>query len=138
MGAIVIFIGLGVLCWAAFDVLVYALPIGVGIAAGLAAYHSGAGMLGAPVAGFIIGAFTLGFGQGVIGTSQSPVIRTIIALLFALPAAWFGYQATLGLTQLGGIPSIVWQQVFAMLGALVVGTTAWVRVTYPNPPDSEW
>ena len=40
-------VGLGYLCWAPFDLIVYALPAVVGVTAGFTAYHSGAGVLGA-------------------------------------------------------------------------------------------
>jgi hypothetical protein len=39
-------IGLGYLCWTLFDLIVCALPAVVGVTAGFAAYHSGAGVLG--------------------------------------------------------------------------------------------
>ena len=68
--------------------------------AGFAAYHSGAGALGAIIVAPIAGGFTLGVGQAAIETYPSPKIRMAIALLFAVPAAWAGYMLTLGLAQL--------------------------------------
>jgi hypothetical protein len=127
-------IGLGYLCWALFDLIVYTLPVIVGVTAGFAAYHSGAGGLGAIIVAPIAGGFTLGVGQAVIETYRSPKIRTAIALLFAVPAAWAGYMLTLGLVQLG-IPSLAWQQAFALFGSMVVGATAWERMMRQIPPD---
>src|SRR5260370_37824698 len=40
-------VGLGVFCWLLFTLAIYALPFFVGVAAGLCAYHTGAGPLGA-------------------------------------------------------------------------------------------
>ena len=37
-----------------------------------------------------------------------------------------GYYAVLGLAQLG-TPAELWQQAFALIGAVAVGGTAWVR-----------
>jgi hypothetical protein len=136
IGIVFGFIGLGYLCWLVFDILVYALPFFVGVNAGMAAYHSGAGEIGAFIVGLIAGVLTLVAGQIAIHTSRSMVIRAAIALLFALPAAMAGYYATLDLARLG-VPAVAWQQAFALFGAIAVGAAAWVRVAHPIPPDAE-
>ncbi len=59
---------------------------------------------------------------------RSPLIRAAIALLFAVPAAIAGYHATLGLAHIG-VPSQGWREAFAMVGAILVGGTAWGRMT---------
>ena len=51
----------------------------------------------------------------------------MIAILFAAPAAIAGYHATLALAHIG-VPSASWREVFAIVGAIVVGTTAFVRM----------
>jgi hypothetical protein len=127
-------VGFGYLCWALFDLIVFALPAAVGVTAGFAAYHSGAGVLGAVIVAPIAGGFALGMGQAALGTYRSPKIRTAIALLFAVPAAWVGYMLTLGLAQLG-VPSLAWQQAFALFGSMVVGATAWERMMQQSPPE---
>ncbi len=134
IGIVFSVVGLGYLCWALFDLIVYALPAVVGVSAGFAAYHSGAGVLGAVIVAPIAGGFTLGVGQAALETYRSPKIRTAIALLFAVPAAWAGYMLTLGLAQLG-VPSVAWQQAFALFGSMVVGFTAWERMMQQIPPD---
>jgi hypothetical protein len=63
------------------------------------------------------------------------VIRTAIALVFAVPAAMAGYHAALGLAQLG-VPAELWQRAFALIGAVAVGATAWARLALPIPPDA--
>jgi hypothetical protein len=126
-------VGLGYLCWALFDLIVYALPAIVGVTAGFAAFHSGAGVLGAIIVAPIAGGFTLGVAQAALETYRSPKIRTSIALLFAVPAAWVGYMLTLGLAQLG-VASLAWQQAFALFGSMVVGATAWERMMQQIPP----
>jgi hypothetical protein len=134
IGIIFSFVSLGFLCWLLFSLAVQALPVFVGFAAGLAAYHSGSGEIGAFLVGLIAGAFTLAAGQIAVAASRSPVIRTAIALVFAVPAAMAGYHAALGLAQLG-VPAELWQQAFAVIGAVAVGATAWARLALSIPPD---
>src|SRR5258707_10778094 len=63
IGIILSFVSLGFLCWLLFALAVHALPVFVGLAAGVAAYHSGSGEFGAFLVGLIAGAFTLAAGQ---------------------------------------------------------------------------
>lgn len=136
IGIVFSVIGLGYLCCALFDLVVYALPAIIGIAAGFAAYYSGAGMLGAIIVTIVAGALTLVAGEVAIERARSAALRTTIALLFAAPAALIGYILTQGVAQLG-VPSVVWQHVFALFGAAVAGVTAWQRVTHPPAPGGE-
>jgi hypothetical protein len=136
IGIVFSFFAGGYLCWALFDLVVYALPAIVGAAAGFAPDQSGAGVLGAIFVTLITGAFTLAAGHVAIERARSARVRTAIALLFTVPAAFVGYMLTLGVAQLG-VPSVVWQQAFALFGAVGVGVTAWERVMHPVPPDSE-
>jgi hypothetical protein len=105
IGLILSMFGIGLFCWLIFTLAVYALPFFVGLTAGMAAFHSGAGVIGALVVGIVAGALTLG-----------------------IPAAIAGYHAVLGLSQIG-VPSFVWREVFAWIGAIVIGGTAWARMT---------
>jgi hypothetical protein len=136
--------GIGFLCWALFALAVYALPFFAGVTAGIAAFHGGAGVIGAIVVGTVAGVLTLGAGQAAFGISRSPLLRAVIALLFAAPAAIAGYHATLGLAQIAA-PSAGWREAFAIIGAVLVGSIAWGRMTLfadplptrrPSPPGS--
>lgn len=100
----------------------------------MAAYHGGAGEIGGLVVGLIVGAFTFAVGRIAISASRSPLVRTAIALLFALPAAVMDYFAALHLAQLG-VPSAAWQQVFAAFGAVTVGAASCARMVLPFQPD---
>ena len=120
---------------ATFTLAVHALPIFVGITRGFAAYHSGSGEIGAILVGLIAGALILAAGQIAIATFRSPLIRIAISLLFAVPAARAGYHAVLGFARFC-VPAEVWQQTFALIGAIAVGGTAWVRVALSIPPDT--
>jgi len=88
-------LGLGYLAGLLFNLYVYALPTIVGGIAGFAAYHSGAGGVGAFIVGFVVGVLTLVGGWTAIKTARSPAIRIAVMLLFVIPAAWAGYSVTL-------------------------------------------
>ncbi len=135
LGLPLLIIAIGFFCWLLFTLAVYALPFFVGLTAGLAAYHSGSGVIGAIVVGLIAGAVTLAIGQVAFAAVRSPLIRAAIALLFAAPAAIAGYHATLGLAHIA-VPSATWQVVFAGLGGVAVFATAWARMWLFVPPDA--
>jgi hypothetical protein len=130
--------GLGVICWLMFTLAVYILPSFVAINAGFWAYHSGAGVLGTPLVAIAAGGMTLALAQVAFAMTQSLILRAVVAAVFALPATLAGYHLTLAMAHLG-VPSPVWQQVFACLGAVFIGGTAWTRLTIltePRPRDS--
>jgi len=135
IGIILGFVGLAYLCWLLFALAVYALPMFVGVAAGLATYHSGSGPIAAIIVGAIAGSITLIAAQIAFTTFRSPLIRAVIALLFAVPAAIAGYHAALGLAHIG-IPAEGWRQAMAVAGAIIVAATAWARMALSGPPDA--
>ncbi|MGE4483217.1 hypothetical protein [Acidocella sp.] len=132
LGILFSIFGIGFMCWLIFNVAIYALPCFVGAWAGIAAYHSGAGFIGAAIIALAIMAATIIAGQLAILATPVPAIRAAIALLFAVPAAIAGYSATLGLAEIG-IPSHAWSVAFAVIGGAMVGGTAWVRMTLVAP-----
>ena len=136
IGIVLSFVGLAYLCWLLFALAVYALSFFAGLTAGLAAYHSGSGPIGAIVVGVIAGAVTLLLGQIAFTTLRSPLIRAALALLFAVPAAAAGYHAALGLAYIA-IPADGWRDAIAVIGAIIVAATAWVRMALFLPPDAE-
>ena len=62
-GIVASFAALGAICWILFNLAVFALPFFAGVTAGTAAYHSGAGPLGAIMVGIGAGVATLLVGQ---------------------------------------------------------------------------
>ena len=100
---------------------------------GLAAFHSGAGVIGAIAVGAVAGIITLIAGQLAFAVIPSLLIRVAVGLLFAVPAAVAGYHATLALAQIG-VPSHGWREAFAIIGAILVGGTAWGRMALPADP----
>jgi hypothetical protein len=62
-----------------------------------------------------------------------PLSALSFGLLFALPAARAGYDATLAFAHIG-VPSEWWREAFAVVGAVTVGGTAWARMSMVRNP----
>ena len=133
LGIILSFFGLGVLVCLLFTLAVYAVPFFVAVTSGMAAFHSGAGVIGAILVAAFVGGATLAIGQIVFATVRTPAIRAAVALLYAVPATIAGYSATHGLAELS-MPSATWQLIFAVIGAICVGCTAFARLAMWAPP----
>lgn len=128
--------GLGFFCWLLFALAIYALPFLSGLTAGLAAFNSGAGVIGAIIVGLVIGGATLALGQIAFTTTRTPRIRTGIGLLYAVPATVAGYQVSFALAGIG-MSTGGWQTAFAVVGAVLAGVTAFSRMTLFLPPSDE-
>jgi hypothetical protein len=114
------------------------LPFFVAVSSGMAAFHSGAGIIGAPLVGIVAGGVTLAIGRTAFVIARFPILRAGIAAVFAVPAAIAGYHVVFAMSQLG-MPSLAWREVFACLGAVFVGGTAWTRLAVfaePRPFES--
>lgn len=128
LGLLLNFAGIGLFCWLIFTLAVYALPFFVGLTVFMLALHGGAGILGAPLVGIAAGGITLAVGQMAFAMTSSDTVRAIIAALYAVPATLAGYQVVFAMSQLG-VPSLVWREVFACVGAVFIGGTTWTRLT---------
>ncbi len=133
IGIILSVFGLGFFCWLLFTLAVYALPFFAGLTMGLAAFHGGSGVVGALIIGVLAGIAILAIGQIAFATVRTPLIRAVIGLLYAVPAAIAGYHATVGLAHIGA-SSDGWRDAFGVLGAVLIGGTAWARMTLFAPP----
>jgi hypothetical protein len=136
IGLILSMLGVGLFCWLIFTLAVYALPFFVGLTVDSAAFHGGAGVIGALFVGIVAGALTLAIGQIAFAVVRPLILRAAIAAAFAVPAAIVGYHAVLGLSQIG-VPSLMWREVSAWIGAIFIGGVAWARMTAlaePLPP----
>ena len=136
IGIVLSFVALAYFCWLLFALAVYALAFFVGAAVGLVTYHSGSGPIGAIIVGATASGVALVAGRLAFTALRSPFIRTVIALVFAIPAALAGYHAALGLAHIGAVTN-GWQQAIAVMGAIVVAATAWARMTLSTPPEPE-
>ncbi len=138
LGLLLNTVGIGLFCWLIFTLAVYVLPFFVAINAGMFALHSGAGVPGMLIVAIAAGGMTLAITQIAFAVTQSLVLRAVIAAVFALPATLAGYHVALAMAQIG-VPSLVWREVFACLGAAFIGCTAWVRLTVfaePRPLEA--
>ena len=115
------------LCWLMFTLAIYALPAFAGLTAGIYAYDTGAGLIGAIVVGTLTGASILVVGQVLVAVVHATWIKVGIAAAFALPAAAAGYHVVHGLSAFGGMTG-GWGIAAGWTGAIVVGSVAWVRM----------
>ena len=60
LGIILSIAAIGFFCWLLFTLAVFALPFFAGVSLGMWAYHTGAGWLGAIIAGVVLTVFFLG------------------------------------------------------------------------------
>jgi len=134
IGIVLSIVGLGFFCWLLFALAIYALPTFAGLAAGLAAFHSGAGVIGALIVGLLVGGAILALGQFTFAAVRTSLIRVLIGLAYGVPAAIAGYQVSFALAGIG-MPSSVWQMAFAVVGAVVSGCTAFSRLALVPAPD---
>ena len=124
----------GFLCWLLFTLAVYATPFFVGVTAAFVTFNDGAGLTGALIIGLAAGIVTLTAGRVAFAVAK-PAVRCAIALLFAAPAAVAGFHATLGLAQIG-VSSEISRDVFAVIGGVLVGYRAFVRLARSASPVS--
>src|SRR6266851_10397837 len=118
----------GILCVVAYYTLAtYALPLMLGFAAARFAYHTGSGLIGASFIGLIAAAAAFGLFSVLFATLRSPILRLIVALVFAAPAAIAGYALVHGVTY-ETIPSAIWRQIFCFGGGALVGLSALMRL----------
>lgn len=127
----------GFLCWLLFNLAVYALPLFAAVAAGMLAYDTGSGPILAGVIGLIAGAVTFVVVQTLFATARSPVLRTVLAIIFTAPAAVAGYYSMHGVSGLG-VPSDDWRKVVSVIAGALTGLVAWSRLgALPPAPISQ-
>ncbi len=136
ISAILSALGLGVLVYLLFTLAVYAFPFFVAVTVGMSVYSADAGLIAAFVSAFLAGAITLIAGQIAFATIRSVPVRLAIGALYAAPAGIAGYHAIKGLSEIGGAGD-AWTLVFAWIGAIVVGATAWARIASLAGPDED-
>lgn len=132
-GPLLVIAGICFICWLLFTLAVFALPFFVALTVGIWAFHTGAGVLGGILVGLVAGGATFGIGQFALGLVPWTWLRLLIILLFVAPAVVAGYSATYGIAHMA-MPSATWQTIFAVIGAVAVGVTAFLRFTGMAPP----
>jgi hypothetical protein len=127
---IMCFVLTGTLCVLAYRFAVHALPIVLSFQVAHIAYGTGAGLIGAGIVGLVAGAMAFGLLSAVFVSVKSPIVRVIIGLIFALPAAGAGYALMSGISA-SAVPSEIWRQIFCIIGAVLVGSAAFTRLAVP-------
>ncbi|WP_413991202.1 hypothetical protein ACMDCR_03560 [Labrys okinawensis] len=127
-GPLLVIVGIGFFCWLLFTLAVFALPFFAGLTIGIWAFHSGAGVLGGILVGLAAGGATFGLGQLALAFVPWTWLRLLIILAYVAPATVAGYSATYGLAHMA-MPSPTWQTIFAIIGAIAVSITSFVRFT---------
>lgn len=126
---------IAVLCWLLFTLAVFALPFFAGVTIGLWAHGTGAGILGGLIVGAFAAAATFGLFQSLLLSVRTAWLKLLVLLVFVAPAVVAGYHATFGIVKLT-MPSETLQVVFATVGAIAVGITAFMRLTMIAPPGA--
>jgi hypothetical protein len=116
-----------ILCLVAYTLATYALPLMLGLAAARFAYHTGAGLIGASFIGLIAAVAVFGLFAVLFAKLRSPILRLILAMIFAAPAALAGYALTHGVTH-EAMRSAIWRQIFCFIGGALVGLSALMRL----------
>jgi len=122
--------GLSVL---AYTLAVYTLPFMLAVEAARFSYATGSGLIGAGLVGLVAGAAAYGLLVFAFASLRSPVLRLIVALIFAAPAAVAGYALAHGVTR-EAVPSEVWRQIFCITSGGFVGVLALVRLIATASP----
>ena len=125
---------IGAICWLLFTLATYALPALGGVAAGMWAYQTGAGLPGSVLVGLVGASLVLGIAQFLILFARPMWMKLAVALAFVALAAIAGFHATHGIVK-HLMPSETWQTVFSVIGAVAVGITAFMRVTSMAAPE---
>ena len=121
-----------VLCVVAYKLAVYALPFMLGLTAAQFAYQTGSGVIGAGLVGLVSAGVAFGILALLFETLRTPILRLIVALIFAAPAAAAGYALVYGVTK-EAVPSEIWRQIFCLVGGGFVGVSALMRLAAPLP-----
>lgn len=115
-----------------FRLAAMALPVYAGIGAGFWMLDRGLGYPMSIAAGLVVGAMILGLGRFLC--SNLPALHRLpVALAFAVPAAFAGYQAATGLAGLAAEEGYILNWL-GIVGAAVGSFGAWRSVARPTPP----
>lgn len=122
---------IAMLCVAAYTLAVYALPFMAGLTVAQFAYQTGSGLIGAGLVGLVAAGAAFGLLALLFDTLRSPILRLMVGLVFAVPAAVAGYALVHGITR-EAVPSEIWRQIFCIIGGGLVAVSALLRLAAPT------
>lgn len=118
-----------------FRLAAIALPLYAGIGAGLWMLDRGFGYGASIASGLLLGTLILLAGR-FLCAALPPLWRGLVALLFALPAGFAGYQAAKGLGGLA-LSDGAFLECLAITGALITAAAAWRSLGAPQDARSQ-
>lgn len=127
MSVVLGFIGIVVAVVVLFKLAVVAAPVFVGMQTFIWTMDTGAGPIGAILAGGAAGVTTLVLARILFVNVRLPSVRMTLALGFGIPAALAGYHVVLGVASLS-VPSEAWRIIFASIGGLAAGVSAMLQL----------
>ncbi len=113
LGAIIAF-------WLMYKAIVYASPCLLGLGVAYAAINTGAGWVGAALAGLVAAVSSFFVLRFLLGKVPSTSLRWTIGALLALPTALIGYHVAADALS-GIVPALFWQRALATIFALTLG-----------------
>lgn len=115
------------LCLIAYTLAIYAVPFMLGLTAARFAYATGSGFIGAGLFSIFAGVVVYCGLVFLFTVLRQPLLRLAIALVFAGPAAFAGYELVYGITR-ESVTSEIWRQLFCITGGVFVGMSALMRL----------
>lgn len=114
--------------WVLVVLAVNALPLFSGVSAGLLVLGWSGSVVEGLIVGTLVGIAVATIGPVIFSKARSPMLRLVIVLTFAGPAAFAAYHAALGLfSHLIAYGAAC--EAMALAAAFLVGSAAWRRFT---------
>lgn len=129
-GLVLSLTGIALFAWAMLRLAVYALPVGLGFMAFLWAAGGEPGLAVGIVLGPAVGVVAFLAGRLLIASRLPALLRTGVAILFALPAGIAGHSVVSALMRLGGAGSNA-ATVVAVIGGIVIAGAALASLVQP-------
>ncbi len=107
--------------------IVYALPLFVGVWVGMFLHSGGTGLFGSIAAGLAAAMATLIIAHWLLAMTKSPFVHGLIGLAFAAPTAFAAYHLVHGIIA-SSMPSEIWTLAVSAIGGAILGIVTWVRV----------
>ncbi|MEW6626959.1 MAG: hypothetical protein AB1431_09265 [Pseudomonadota bacterium] len=122
-----LFIGLYMI-WLLFHLAVHALPVCAGIAIAFWMHGHDHGYLASIAAGLGAGVAIFVTGQLLFAMIRTPILRLVLASIFATPAGIAGYHAVRGIAGLALDPGML-LSALSWSGAVAIAASAWTRLS---------
>lgn len=113
-------------CALLFRLSIHALPLFAAFLAGSLVYRSGNGFVAGLAAAVLAAIILLAVAQLALAVAKSDLMRAVVGISFAAPAAVAGYHAAHGIA-VATMPPSVWQTIISLRGAAIVAAASWTQ-----------